>query len=80
MDISQSNFEKINAHLLQYMADGCPRCHTRGFSVNNKLETLPAFTPNAPHIVSSIPVVVVTCNTCGRVELFNAQNLGLQLS
>jgi hypothetical protein len=56
-------------------ADKCTRCQSTNRSLGSRLYRLSEYRPEPPPPFVEVPLVVVTCNNCGSMELFSAITL-----
>jgi hypothetical protein len=55
----------------------CPVCASRDWEVANNLGQIPNLLPFGPHGGNTVPVLIITCNTCGYTVPINAIVAGI---
>jgi hypothetical protein len=70
--------QKVLAHLKKYLGR-CPVCGRDQFAVTDNLMSLPEYGLGVIGLGGTVilPVVTLTCTTCGNILSFNAVKLGI---
>jgi len=79
VEIKDPDYEGIINKLLELKpSGGCDFCGSSNLSIHGKLYQLTAFSQGKLLIgAATIPLVVVQCDKCGKIDLFNAIHLGI---
>ena len=79
MALSEKDYAKVAGFLaINDGNKGCSFCGTSNFSLHNTIYQLSEFRQGAIAVGGPlIPIVVLQCDKCGKVDFYNALHLGV---
>lgn len=77
MSLTDSQKQQASSYLAKNTTiSKCPACDKKGAAIAGQI-ALPAIIDGSMNLNATIPAVVLICEKCGHISLFNSEILGI---